>query len=266
VADLSKVMLMGNSNNLAKLEGALERLVENAFAQLFRRPVSAHDIAVKLARSMQSNLRPAGLAGGKPIAPDRYRVHVHPQHYQRLATAQQELMDALVPQIIDLSARSGYQLEERPTLIFAADPHLGMSDVVVYSDHSSAASSTAMISPVDVVPQQAAPRMHLLIGARVIPLVDPVVNIGRAENNTIVLEDGYVSRHHVQLRLRHGTYLLFDAQSKSGTYVNEVLTREHRLQSGDVIRIGSTRMIFMIDGAPGRLSPGTTDVIRPVSP
>lgn len=261
-----KVKLMGNRNNLTKLEGALERLVENAFAQLFRRPVSAHDLAVKLARSMQSNLRPAVVAGGKPIAPDRYRVHMHPQNYERFAVAEQELIDALVPQIIDLSARSGYHLEGRPTLLFAADPQLALSDVVVYSDHSSDASSTAMMSRIDVVPQQAAPAMHLLIGTRMIPLVDPVVNIGRAANNTIVVEDGYVSRHHVQLRLRHGTYLLFDAQSKSGTFVNEVLTREHRLQSGDVIRIGSTRMIFVMEGAPGRMSPGTTDIIRPVSP
>jgi hypothetical protein len=256
---------MEYGNNLAKLESALERLVENAFAQLFRRPVSAHDIAVKLARSMQANLRPAAIAGEKPSAPDRYRVHLHPQHYQRFASAQQELVDALVSQIIDLAARSGYRLEGHPTVTFAADPQLAFTDVLVHSDHSNEALATAMIAPIDVPPPRPTPTMRLLIGTRVIPLVEPVVNIGRAENNTIVVEDAYVSRHHVQLRFRQGTYLLFDAQSRSGTFVNEVLTREHRLQSGDVIRIGSTRMIFMAEGASGELSPGATDMIHPIS-
>ena len=256
---------MEYSNNLAKLESALERLVENAFAQLFRRPVSAHDIAVKLARSMQTNLRSAVVAGEKPSAPDRYRVHLHPQHYQRFVSVHQELVDALVSQIVDLAAQLGYRLEEHPTLTFVADPKLMLTDVVVYSDHSNETLATAMIAPIDVPPPRPSSAMRLLIGTRVIPLVEPVINIGRAANNTIVVEDAHVSRHHVQLRFRHGTYLLFDAQSKSGTFVNEVLTHEHKLQSGDVIRIGGTRMIFMAEDASSRLASGSTDVIHPLS-
>lgn len=257
---------MGRENPLLKLEAALETLVENAFAQLFRRSVSAHDIAVRLARTMQANLRPAATAGGKPIAPDRYRIHLHPQSYQRLASAQADLVSALIPQIVDLAARSGYHLEGQPTLSFTADAALGVADVAVYSDHSSDLAATAMISPVVTALPTKPPLMHLLVGSRMIPLVDPVVNIGRAAGNTIVIDDGYVSRHHVQLRWHQGTYLLFDAQSKSGTFVNEVPTREHRLQSGDVIRIGSTRMIFMVEGSSGKLSPGTTDIMQPVLP
>lgn len=256
---------MGNENHLLKLEKALERLVENAFAQLFRRPVSAHDIAVKLARSMQANLRPSLVPGGKPIAPDRYQIRLHPQSHQQFTAAQAELVQALIPQIIELTARCGFHLEGQPTLSFIADEALSYTDVVVYSDHSADLTATAMISPVASALPIRQP-MHLRIGSRMIPLVEPVINIGRATSNNIVIEDSYVSRHHVQLRLHQGTYVLFDAQSKSGTFVNEVPTREHRLQSGDVIRIGSTRMVFMIEEAPGKLSPGTTDIIRPVLP
>ncbi len=90
-------------------------------------------------------------------------------------------------------------------------------------------------------------RPQLVVGTRTILLDEPLINIGRHPDNHIVLDDRRVSRHHLQIRLRFGTYTLFDGQSSSGTFVNDIATREHNLQSGDVIRVRNTRLLYLED-------------------
>jgi pSer/pThr/pTyr-binding forkhead associated (FHA) protein len=101
------------------------------------------------------------------------------------------------------------------------------------------------------IPQSAAPKNPQLIinGEQTVPLTDQIVNIGRSRDNQIVLNDPYASRHHIQLRLRFGVYTLFDTQSQGGVYVNDVIVREHRLQPGDVIRLGKTQMVYFEEPA-----------------
>lgn len=256
---------MWNDRNLIRLEGSLERLVENAFATLFRKPISAHDIAVKLARSMTTNTQPSRDSDSRPMAPDHYTIHLNPDLYKRFEQVQADLLHDLTQQMIELAARLGYRLNGTPKVAFVADDCLRLGDLTVESTYSEhVLLNTAMIKPIDIVEAQPLAAMHFLIGDQTVSLTQSVINIGRSEENTIVIDDSYVSRHHVQLRLRHGAYLLFDVQSKSGTYVNEVPVREHRLQSGDVILIGNTRLIFVVDNAPGRMVSGNTQSINPI--
>ena len=57
-------------------------------------------------------------------------------------------------------------------------------------------------------------------GIRVIPLTQPVVNIGRRVENTLVIDDPRVSRTHAQLRAINGRYIIFDLNSTGGTFIN----------------------------------------------
>jgi pSer/pThr/pTyr-binding forkhead associated (FHA) protein len=62
-----------------------------------------------------------------------------------------------------------------------------------------------------------------------------------------VLDESTVSRTHAQIRLRFGHYVIFDTDSQTGTFVNNVRIREHRLRAGDVIRVGKTSLVYMED-------------------
>jgi pSer/pThr/pTyr-binding forkhead associated (FHA) protein len=99
------------------------------------------------------------------------------------------------------------------------------------------------------IPDMRAPQNPQLIinGQDTYPLKEPLINIGRSRDNHIVLDDPYSSRHHAQLRLRFGVYTLFDTQSQGGIMVNDVIVREHRLQAGDVIKLGKTQMVYLED-------------------
>jgi ABC-type multidrug transport system ATPase subunit len=72
-----------------------------------------------------------------------------------------------------------------------------------------------------------------------IPLEAPLITIGRAGNNTIVLNHPQVSNYHARLeREPGGGYRIIDLDSTNHVYVNSLLVRAKDLNPGDTIRIG----------------------------
>ena len=59
--------------------------------------------------------------------------------------------------------------------------------------------------------------------------------------------DNQVSSEHLFILYREaeGVFWCIDNKSSNGTFVNEVFQNETQLKTNDVIRIGSTRLIFM---------------------
>ena len=45
----------------------------------------------------------------------------------------------------------------------------------------------------------------------------PLISIGRASDNDVIVDDPKVSRHHRQLKLQHGAYSLADLGSRNGS-------------------------------------------------
>ena len=72
--------------------------------------------------------------------------------------------------------------------------------------------------------------------------------LGRLAENSICLTDGRLSRHHARIDFRDGEYWLSDLGSQNGTLVNDhPLTAAHRLEAGDSIELGTTRMTVILD-------------------
>jgi hypothetical protein len=69
----------------------------------------------------------------------------------------------------------------------------------------------------------------------------PVV-IGRDGTCEVVLDDQKASRRHCAIESRDGSARLVDLDSRNGTYLNEERVTSVALATGDVIRIGQTRM------------------------
>jgi pSer/pThr/pTyr-binding forkhead associated (FHA) protein len=73
----------------------------------------------------------------------------------------------------------------------------------------------------------------------------PVVNIGRAEYNDIVIPDESVSTMHAKLQRREEIWVLSDNGSTNGTFVDgERLSGEAVLSPGALIRFGETAVMF----------------------
>jgi uncharacterized RDD family membrane protein YckC len=81
-----------------------------------------------------------------------------------------------------------------------------------------------------------------------IPIVSRVISIGRDPSNDLVLSDSMVSRRHAILEHRDNQYILRDNNSSNGTMVNgDRVDSEKPLRDGDLVAIGSSRLLFQLD-------------------
>lgn len=66
-----------------------------------------------------------------------------------------------------------------------------------------------------------------------------VTNIGRTQDNSIVLDSQYASNYHARIYMKNNDYVLKDMNSTNGTYLNGVkVERPTVINSDDLIGIG----------------------------
>jgi pSer/pThr/pTyr-binding forkhead associated (FHA) protein len=83
-------------------------------------------------------------------------------------------------------------------------------------------------------------------GARFL-LDDDEVTSGRHPDSDIFLDDVTVSRKHALFVRSGGGYLVRDAGSLNGTYVNRERIDEAVLSTGDEVQIGKFRLVYYAD-------------------
>jgi uncharacterized RDD family membrane protein YckC len=80
---------------------------------------------------------------------------------------------------------------------------------------------------------------------REIPLArGQIVTIGRDPSNDLVLPDAMVSRRHAVIEPRGNQFFLRDCNSANGSVVNGDRISERGLRDGDLVAIGSMRLLF----------------------
>jgi uncharacterized RDD family membrane protein YckC len=79
---------------------------------------------------------------------------------------------------------------------------------------------------------------------REIPLARTLLSIGRDPSNDLVLPDALVSRRHAVVECRGAQYVIRDCNSSNGSLVNGDRVTEHPLKDGDLLAIGTARILF----------------------
>ena len=80
---------------------------------------------------------------------------------------------------------------------------------------------------------------------RVFPLQEQqLLLVGRDMSTATRLKDPHVAMLHCQVMLVNEKAVLTDRKSSGGTFVDGQRVDEHPLRSGDVFRIGDTRIRF----------------------
>jgi hypothetical protein len=240
-------------NRIARFEAMAEQLVEGTFARLFAGRLSPLEVVTHLARAVEDHqvLSPDGTLH----APTHYWVYLHPRDYEVLAVQQQELEVELARDVTELAAQADLMLIVAPSVHLLPDenvpPHQVRVDAHWMPEESvegtEAEGTREMKARDGQIEGEGTPsgRPFLILnGDRHVNLFLPVVSLGRALDNTIILEDSRVSRHHAQLRRRYGRYVLYDLGSSGGTQINGYPVEECVLHSGDVISFAGVQVIY----------------------
>lgn len=91
-----------------------------------------------------------------------------------------------------------------------------------------------------------------------------LVSIGRDPSNDVVLPDAMVSRRHAVIEYRGAQYYIRDCNSSNGSLVNGDRVSERSLRDGDLVAIGTARLLFRDDLAVDE--PGAKVVLHPSAP
>jgi hypothetical protein len=114
-------------------------------------------------------------------------------------------------------------------------------------------TSPLVVEPGTVIQLHQVPPAAFLVvdGVRIFPLEQPVVCIGRAPENDLVITDMRVSLQHAQLRAVGGRFVIFDLDSTGGTSLNGLSVLQHPLTPGDVISLAGIPLVYGQENHPG---------------
>jgi hypothetical protein len=252
---------------IARFEALAERLVEGTFARLFAGRLRPLEVATHLTRAMEDCQ--VVVPDGTPQAPTHYWVYLHPDDRDALMAEQPALETELARHVAELTAQAGLALGVTPVVHVVPGEEMRPRQVRVDArwvpEEAPGVDKTREMEPDEEDAEAAAaiaPRGRpflVLEGRRHVNLVQPVISIGRALDNDMIIEDARVSRHHAQLRLRYGRYVLYDLGSSGGTQINGYPVEECVLHSGDVISFAGVQVIYGEDPPTPIPLPGSGD-------
>jgi hypothetical protein len=261
-------------NRLRDFESWIEQLVEEPFVRLFAGRLLAEDVARHLVQAIEEG--ESEMNDGTQVIPGIYQITLNPEDLEALEESHPALAERLADSLTSLVGRMDGRLRSTPRIILAADADVTLHQVQIKavespsSDLETAHSEEFAVDPTQdielsklqqVLDQQVGvrPQAYLIIeGDRVFDLEKPIVALGRAFDNDVILEDPRVSRHHAQLRQRYNRYILRDLGSSGGTTVNGFPIQEIVLRPGDVISLSGTDLIYAESEPPQSTQGGDT--------
>ncbi len=239
-------------SKLLKFESKAEQWIEGTFGRMFGGRLQPMEVAGALARAMEDEQFMA--ENGEQFAPNLYWVYLNPDDYDALRQTQPGLPVDLARALIELAARANLRLPDQPIVEIRSDERIPRKQVSVAAQYVAQTTTPIGQTAEIAIDQFNLARQTLdasqvqsfliLEGRRHVLLTKPVVTIGRALDNDVVIDDPRVSRHHAQLRIRQSHYVLYDTGSSGGTFVNNQPVSEMTLAAGDVISLAGTQIIF----------------------
>jgi hypothetical protein len=98
----------------------------------------------------------------------------------------------------------------------------------------------------------------ILPNKELFPLRRTITQIGRKNDNHLIIDNPTISRNHAQIRNVNGNFMIFDLNSTSGTFVNGVRVHQALLRSGDVISIANYPLVYGVEDENNNLDHGST--------
>jgi hypothetical protein len=233
---------------LASIEARLQALIEGSLQRIFPGEWSQANLANLLVEAMQSGIRDG--EAEELIAPNYFTLIVHDEDAIPLQQ-RTVLLNGLTHCLVEAGLDAGIQFNGPVVLRVVGENEVARGDLRVEAAFSEAnIPPTSSFEAISAVENQVFSGEAFLIvnGTQVFTINQPVTNIGRREDNQLVIDDPRISRLHAQLRFIKGRYVIFDLESTGGTFVNNKRIHQWSLSPGDVISLSGIPLVFGEEG------------------
>lgn len=267
---------------LKGIEKRMESLVEGVFGRAFRRQIHPVEIAKGITKQMDEGRM---VSISRTYAPNDFTVHLSKEDAESIRAYQDSLQDELIQYASAHAENKGYHLMTPPKIRFEAEDSLKFGEFgvtakltggegprekgapqdtsgqtrIFRTDPSAREGATSSISPEEARRHGLAMEIaELVVEGEPQRLEGPGPwNIGRSQDNDVVISDPNVSRRHARILRADNGFIVEDLGSTNGTLLDGAPIDRERIESGDELTFGQTtaRFVRRID-APG--SPGET--------
>ena len=229
----------------------------------FNRKFSSHLEPVELIKGLEKEAKRQG--AGKGLA-NAYVISLGTEDYQRLCSHRvaDELGVALKKYII----RADLTMDGKLSICFALDESLRAGSYHMESrmqhacvpvsetpvSHDTMAQTIVLERPslmdarcLNLPPVHEIATLTVLSGSDegiAMRLGERKIYMGRMAQSEFILTDTNVSRVHAWIAYEQHRHVLYDAESRNGSFVNGVRITSQRLRDGDEIRLGTTALRY----------------------
>jgi hypothetical protein len=235
-------------NVFREFEKKLESLFEGVILRAFKSGVQPVELGKKLVRELEGH-KTIGVS--RVYAPNRYEVGLSLRDFSRFESYQAVMATELENLLISYVKEKGYAVLDRPRVKLVEVGRLREGE---FSIKTAMEGELPVEKPGEAPPRagRRAPRkgpatLELLDSGDVSPsfaIDKETVQIGRLADNDIMIPDSNVSRVHARVSRRGDSYFITDLKSTNGVFLNEERVMDAQLSNEDVVRLGSTRLIF----------------------
>jgi hypothetical protein len=250
---------------LRAIEQKIEALFEGVFGRAFRTNVQPVELARKLAKEMDDHKT---VSVSRVYVPNEYTVYLSPQDRSQFEGYEGSLQSELEEYLSEHAKRESYALLTAPHVLLETDEDLAVGEfgiatrmvqprrrrepdapegqvepgaTMIYKPRTPP-QATEAASPVDLgVEREVA---VLSWDGRTMRVGKRRVVLGRSRECDIQVEDANVSRRHAELRQEGSAYWIVDLESTNGIEVNGRRITRAKLDSGDIVTVGSTDITF----------------------
>lgn len=233
------------------LESKLGALIERSAARLFPSGAFPGDLAYQLVEAMRSGLENA--PDGETMVPSLFILHMQPEQ-ARMFSSNPAALGGLTSFIVQAGLEAGLAFRTQPLIRIYPDPQVGPGMVQVRTQDP--AGNLTQTAAMEVKDNRRAGQPEVIGSFRATLIVDGVrrfrmdgviTNIGRQDDNHLVIDDRRVSRRHAQVRLLRGRHMIFDLDSSGGTWVNGQRINQRLLAPGDLISLAGVPIVYLQD-------------------
>jgi hypothetical protein len=214
---------------LDSFERGLERAVNGAFAKTFRSGLQPVEVTSALRRELDT--KAVVVARDRILVPNQFTVLLSPADYERMSEVGPSLIDEFILQVEQHATAQRYSFAGGIAIALKSDEKL--AEGVVDIDSVSVKGAVAWTPMLEIDGT-----MHPLAGPRTI--------VGRGSEADITVDDGGISRKHVEILWDGKRGQARDLGSTNGSKLNGLKLTKAPLEPDSVIEIGRTRIIFRV--------------------
>ncbi|MBE0687917.1 MAG: DUF3662 domain-containing protein [Anaerolineaceae bacterium] len=251
-----------------KIEKQLQNLIESSVLILPWNSLQK-SVAISIIHEIRDILIQA-INNNEPL-PNIYSISVHPEVYTNLRSDQHWIREIQKTLTESAEEYDSYFTGEISVEFFADPEILALSEYRINSySVTNEIEKTAVMetnSNVRETKKFKTDAYLLLANKDIFPLTIAITQIGRKNDNHLIIDDPTISRNHAQIRNINGNFVLFDLNSTSGTFVNGVRIKQALLRTGDVISIANYPLVYGEESDPNDFDHGSTaEIPRIVDP